>query len=517
MSTAARGPVVALDGPASSGKSSVGSAVANRLGLRFVDTGLFYRAVTAVALREGIAPDDVDALVRLVPRIALADDGSGRLTRVLVDGAVSDAVMHGPDVDGAVSVVAKQAGLRAALLERQREVAVEGGIIVAGRDIGTIVLPDADVKIYLDATAAERARRRIHERGLAPDGPEAAQVREQLGVRDVTDSTRDVAPLRAAADATVVLTDGVPFEESVELVITAIDAGTRAIEVAPDDAVAVGPLPTPAQAPAPAPAAPSAPKAAARVALKTQRKRNRAVEIAMRMDDNQTLLVHVVAFATRMAARLVARIQVEGMGNIPRTGPVILAANHISNADPAVIGGWLTQALKTRRIHWLGKREIFDIPIFGFVVGSGGVHPVERGTADVDAFRLATRILEAGSVLMIFPEGTRSPNGELAEAKDGTALLALKTGARIVPIGINNTDRIWRKGNHLPSPFPRKTLTVRIGQPFLLADELPQDLDRRAMKTAATLLIMQRIAALLDPRHRGFYAAQMPKDGASEP
>jgi 1-acyl-sn-glycerol-3-phosphate acyltransferase len=120
-------------------------------------------------------------------------------------------------------------------------------------------------------------------------------------------------------------------------------------------------------------------------------------------------------------------------------------------------------------------------------------------------------------VLLIFPEGTRSPTGELAAAKDGTALLALKTGAQIVPIGINNSDVIWRKGRLLPSPFPRKTLTMRIGKAFRLTDELPAGIDRRAAKTAATQLIMRRIAEQLEPRHRGAYAAAASGDEAPKP
>ncbi len=309
----------------------------------------------------------------------------------------------------------------------------------------------------------------------------------------MADSTRDVAPLRTAEDAQVIATDGVTFDQTVELVVAAIAVFTRSAETRPATQIP------------PAPA--SAPKPRGKVAAKAFLKSNRALEIGMRMDDHQSRLVRLVAFCCRMASRLVAQIQVEGMGNVPRSGPVILAANHISNADPVVIGAWLTPALQTRRIHWLGKRELFDIPIFGLVAASGGVHPVERGTADVDAFRLATRVLEAGSVLLIFPEGTRSPTGQLAEAKDGTALLALKTGAQIVPIGVNNADEVWRKGRTLPSPFPRRTITVRIGKAFLPAAELPKDLDRRSLKTAATLLIMRRIAEQLDPRHRGAYAA----------
>jgi 1-acyl-sn-glycerol-3-phosphate acyltransferase len=233
---------------------------------------------------------------------------------------------------------------------------------------------------------------------------------------------------------------------------------------------------------------------------------NRVLEAAHRLDNDQTLLVRMVALVSRIGARLFARVRVEGLEHIPRSGAVILAANHISNADPVVAGAWITPALRNRRIHWLGKRELFAWPVFGWVAAHGGVHPVDRGTADVDAFRLATRILERGYVLLAFPEGTRSPTGELAEAKDGLAMLAMRTGAAIVPIGINNSDAVWRKGQKLPSPFPRRTITVRIGEPFTIADVIPADADRKAAKRLATDAIMTRIAALLEPRHRGVYA-----------
>ena len=137
----ARRIVVALDGPASSGKSSVGAAAAARLGLRFVDTGLIYRAMTAIALRAGAALDDAAALVPLAGRVRLDDDGSGRLTRVLLDGEDATDAVRSDAVDGAVSAVARVPEVRAALLERQRAIAAEGGIIVVGRDIGTVVLP----------------------------------------------------------------------------------------------------------------------------------------------------------------------------------------------------------------------------------------------------------------------------------------------------------------------------------------------------------------------------------------
>jgi 1-acyl-sn-glycerol-3-phosphate acyltransferase len=246
-------------------------------------------------------------------------------------------------------------------------------------------------------------------------------------------------------------------------------------------------------------------------------KRNRLLETAARLDNDQTLLIRMLMLIGRILARSLARVRVEGLEHIPRRGAVILAANHISNADPVVAGSWITGALGRRRIHWLGKRELFDWPVIGWAAANGGVHPVERGAADVEAFRLATRILEAGYVLLVFPEGTRSPTGELGEAKDGLAMLAMRTGAQIVPVGINNTDAVWGKGHLLPSPFPRRTVTMRIGAPFRVDDVIPAGTDRKAAKALVTTAIMARIAALLDPRHRGVYAAAIRSEAPPEP
>jgi 1-acyl-sn-glycerol-3-phosphate acyltransferase len=236
-------------------------------------------------------------------------------------------------------------------------------------------------------------------------------------------------------------------------------------------------------------------------------KRSRKIEAAMRLDNDQTMLVRMVARICQWVSMAFADIKIEGLERVPRKGPVILALNHASNFDAIIAGSWVSDALRTRRIHWLGKRELFDWPVFGWICALGGVHPVDRSTADVEAYRLATRILEKGYVLLIFPEGTRSPTGALQEAKDGMAQLALRTGAQILPIGINDTDRLWPKGQKLPSPFPRRRIRVRIGEPFHVAEVVPPATDRRAAKTAATTAIMGRIAELLEPRQRGAYAA----------
>ncbi len=225
--TGPRGPVVAIDGPASSGKSTVGALAAARLGLRFCDTGLFYRAAAWLALQRGVAPDDGPTLAALVPELRLEPDAAGRYLRVRAAGREITGLVHDPSIERIVSEVSRQPEVRAALLPRQRELAASGGIVVAGRDIGTVVLPDADIKIYLDATLAERARRRGLERGVPDDGSSAAaeeRIVAELRARDALDSSRAAAPLRVAPDAVVIRTDGFTLEQAVEAVVAAVES-----------------------------------------------------------------------------------------------------------------------------------------------------------------------------------------------------------------------------------------------------------------------------------------------------
>ncbi len=222
------------------------------------------------------------------------------------------------------------------------------------------------------------------------------------------------------------------------------------------------------------------------------------------LDRSITPLIAAIAFGSRIFGRAVSRIGIEGaIDAIPHDGPVILAANHASNLDAVVIGSWLIPRLG-RRIQWLGKKELFAWPLVGWAARNGGVHPVDRDAADVEAFRLARRILDDGQILFVFPEGTRSPDGTLQQARDGIALLAIRTGAPIVPIGIAGSHKVWPKGQRFPHPGGH--VTVRIGVPFRPADLLPPDTDRRTAKGLTTTLIMGRIAALLPADQRGVYA-----------
>lgn len=208
--------VVALDGPAGSGKSTVAAAVATRLGLEHLDTGAMYRAVTLAALRRGVPLSD-DAAVEAVARDAEIDVWPGRIT---VDGVDGTDEIRARAVTDAVSAVAANAGVRRVLVERQRAwVAERGGGVLEGRDIGTVVFPDATLKAYVTASPRVRAERRV-----AQVGGDVREVEASILERDRLDSTRHHSPLSEADDAVVLDTSHLTVDEVVEHVVALVEA-----------------------------------------------------------------------------------------------------------------------------------------------------------------------------------------------------------------------------------------------------------------------------------------------------
>ncbi len=211
--------VVSIDGPGSSGKSTVGAVAATKLGYRFCDTGVLYRGLTLLAVRQGVDPDDPAPMLELVTQLNLMTDGHDRYVRLVVDGADLTAELHTEAVERLVSRASRHAQIRAALLPVQRRLAAGGGIVMAGRDIGTVVLPDADVKIYLEVSVEERARRRAEQRGEADDDAARVRIEDELRRRDGMDSSREAAPLRVPDGAIVIETDRNTLVQTVDRVV----------------------------------------------------------------------------------------------------------------------------------------------------------------------------------------------------------------------------------------------------------------------------------------------------------
>lgn len=203
--------IIALDGPAASGKSTLGRKLADSLGCLFFDTGVMYRAITWIALQHDLDLRDEVVITELAEKAQIdirpPSKNDGRACDVIIGDKDVTWDMRGDDVDVNVSVVSAYAGVRKALSEQQRRIGLRGGVVMVGRDIGTVVLPEADLKVYLDASAEERAKRRFNEIIARGDKADYEEILKKVIERDRIDSTRAVAPLRPAEDAVIIDSD----------------------------------------------------------------------------------------------------------------------------------------------------------------------------------------------------------------------------------------------------------------------------------------------------------------------
>ena len=284
--------------------------------------------------------------------------------------------------------------VRAKLLDYQRGFAEEYDVILDGRDIGTVIFPDAQVKIFLTASPEARAHRRYLE--LTAKGVDVSEeaVLAEMNERDRADSTRESAPLVAADDAVTIDTSDLDFEGSVEAVIAEIKAKRYAL--------------TPEKA-------------------KKNRKEKRSYRFFY--------------YTLGWIVRFFHRIKVTGRDNVPRSGGCILCANHIAILDIFSIG-----ASVPRPINFLAKRELFKVPVLSFLIRSAGAIPLERKKTDLGAIRRSVELAANGNLVAIFPQGHRQPGKNPAdtEFKSGAALVAYRAGVPIIPICIRMKGQKYR-------------------------------------------------------------------------
>lgn len=209
--------IIALDGPAASGKSTLGRRLADTLGYVFFDTGVMYRAITYIALNRDMNMNDEASITRLAEEVDIdihpPSKNDGRACDVLAEGKDITWETRLGEVDANVSVVSAYAGVRRALSQQQRRIGLRGKVVMVGRDIGTVVLPEADVKIYLDASAQERARRRYEEIISRGGSADYEEILRKVNERDRIDSTRAVAPLKPAEDSVILDSDKLNADE----------------------------------------------------------------------------------------------------------------------------------------------------------------------------------------------------------------------------------------------------------------------------------------------------------------
>lgn len=219
--------IITIDGPAGAGKSTVARALARRLGYRYLDTGAMYRALTWKALEEGIPLDDEEALTRLARDTRLELVPEPDRMRVVIDGRDVTEAIRDPRVSNAVSYVARVAGVREAMVEKQRRIGAEGDLVAEGRDMATVVFPHAELKVFLDASPRERARRRAADLAKAGHPADVEALEREIARRDHLDSTREVAPLRLSDQHVVLDTDNLTVDQVVERLLELVNRQGR--------------------------------------------------------------------------------------------------------------------------------------------------------------------------------------------------------------------------------------------------------------------------------------------------
>lgn len=439
---------IAIDGPAGAGKSTIAKRVAKELGYIYVDTGALYRTIGLHALRLGVDMKDHGAIADTLQglRIELRFLEGGQ--HVFLNGEDVSHLIRSPEVSMAASAVSAVAQVRAFLLDLQRDLARQNSCIMDGRDIGTVVLPNADIKIFLTASVAERARRRYEELVAKGESVTYETVLAELEQRDYNDSHREVAPLKPAADSVIVDTTGYALEDSVQLLKTTIVQ-----QLAKKEKRNV----------------PQKPKAAPKVKFDYSKIKDHA-------------LYPFLMFCTLIVSKICFRVKYIGKENVPKHGKVIIAANHICFWDPVFVGSSMI-----RPVHAMGKEELFRNPFWGWVLTQLNAFPIRRGSSDRESFQFAIRLLESEKILGIFPEGTRSKTYKPSTAKAGVSLIAKTAQADVVPVAIYSGGKKVR-------PF-RTKVTVVFGKPIPYA-ELGISTGKASELRGAARKIMDAIRAL---------------------
>jgi cytidylate kinase len=401
--------VVAVDGPAGSGKSTTAKALADRYGLLYIDTGAMYRALTWAAAAAGVDPGDGPALAELLRGAELSLRPGRRQVTVLWDGRDVSAAIRAPEVDAAVSQVSAHPEVRRDMVRRQQEYGRRGGVVMEGRDIGSVVFPLAHTKIHLRASLAARVDRRLRQYRQQGREVDRAVLREELADRDRLDSERETAPLIVGPDAIIVDGSDLSLEEQNE--------------------------------------------ACARACLV-----NAAAD--RELDTDPVAARHAMPCHYRLAyAFFGALARFYGMrevGNAGRSVPrgVVIAVNHVSYWDPPLVGA----TFRRFRINTLAKAELFrpEFPMGRFFRWLDAI-PIRRRGYDGSAFAAATRSLRDGNNLLIFPEGTRRAIGHPGPVKNGLGILVQATKAPIQPVFIRGSY------GRTPGGSTRSPLEVRYG------------------------------------------------------
>ena len=386
--------IVTIDGPAGTGKTTVARKVAGALHLPYFDTGAMYRAVSTILLEQQILLTDEKRIREVLSDFSFEIQIIEGHPRYFANRIEVTKKVRSPEVTAIVSAVAALPIVREALWKIQREFARKKGGVFEGRDMGSIVFPKAEFKIFLTASPEVRAQRRLSE---IEEMLTHEQMVEELKRRDQLDSTRALAPLQCPPDAYVIDTSELTLSEVVHRI------------------------------------------------LEYCRKKN--TKSAWMHLKGVSLIYRLVLFFTWVVCKLCYRLKIYGLEHFYPRG-AILAANHTSFLDPPIVSiSW------PEVVHFLARGTLFRNKLFGKFISLLNTHPVSGDVGNIQVMKMVVSLLEQGNKVVLFPEGTRSETGELKSIKPGIGLLVARSKSAVIPVYIHGAYEVWGRKRKLPRPF----------------------------------------------------------------
>ncbi|MCC7299934.1 MAG: (d)CMP kinase [Verrucomicrobia bacterium] len=436
--------IIAIDGPAASGKSTVAREVAKRMGCIYVDSGSFYRGVTWKMLREGVNTGNPLLVLPALLKSTWTFEVRDRAVVFLIDGEEPGEALRGKEVREAVSDIAAMPAVRTFVVRKLRRLKKLGSLAMEGRDIGSVVFPKTPYKFYLDANPEERAKRRHAELVEKGETEKAQEVLESLQRRDQKDSSRKTAPLKIADGAYVIDTSGHGIEEVTRILM------------------------------------------------------NRIAELEKPRSDKMInpIWYRLTCKVFGICLKVCNQYKIYGIRNVPKTGGVIIASNHASYLDPPAVGA---SSRKMRMTHFMARDTLFRNPLMGAFLRRVGVIPLDREKGDIKAMKTAIQLLKDGASVALFPEGTRSLDGELQPPKPGIGFLVAKGQAPVVPVYVHGSYAAWSKHS---GGLKRLPVSVIFGK-LITQEEIRSLGEGRDAYSLIGELIMKRIAELKENFEKG--------------
>ena len=390
--------IVAIDGPAGTGKGTLAGILSKKYNLLNIDTGATYRCVTLEMLNKNIKLDEEEKIAQMLKEIKIELNYKNNKQIVLLNGEDVTDKIRSKEVSENVSQVSSIKQIRLAMSGLQRKMAQEKDVIMEGRDIGTVVFPTADVKIYLDADVEERAKRRVkqnEEKGIEMSYEE---VLENIKKRDKNDKEKEFGALKVATGATVIDTTKLSIKQVEKEISKIIDKK-----------------------------------------LKEKKKEIKIYsvrpETTWKKIERATIKALIYAFY-----RILFRIEIINKDNLPLNEPCIICANHINYWD--AVGLVVTSK---KRIRFIAKEDLFNSSFLNWLAHIFDVIPIKRGKRDLDSMKICLKALKNGETLGIFPEGTRKGLAKGAKVQNGAAYMAMKAKVKVVPVGIQGNFKPFTK------------------------------------------------------------------------